>query len=59
MEALLEEYKKKNLFENPRNAFKTKFVERCHEIDKYRLLKNAWRCFPGCDEARSAYQFSK
>ena len=37
MEALLEEYKKKDLFENPRNAFKTKFIERCHEIDKNRL----------------------
>ena len=59
MEALLEENKKKDLFENPRNAFKTKFIERCHEIDKSRLKKRAQRCFPGCDEARSAYQFSK
>ena len=34
---LLEEYKKKDLFENPRNAFKKKFLRKCHDIDTERV----------------------
>ena len=59
MEGLLKEYEKKELFENPRNAFKKKFLRKCHAIDTERVRGKGGGCLPGCDEVRSAYQYAK
>lgn len=37
MEGLLTEYERKDLFANPRNAFKKKFVRKCHAVDSERV----------------------
>ena len=59
IEQLTEEYKKKELFQNSKNAFKKKFEVQCHEIDKKRIIAMGGGCLPGNDQIRSAYQYAK
>ena len=59
LEDLLTEYQKMDLFENPRNAFKQKFVQKCHAIDSDRVQGRGGGCLPGSDEVRTAYQYAK
>ena len=59
IEELTKEYTKKEQFLNPKNAFRQKFQEKCHQIDKERIKAMDGRCLPGNDYIRSTYQFAK